>query len=741
MITSIRRSIAFCIWWISWLAAGYVYGQSAGWVMDDLAYALANPTNREQVMTAIQQFQTNTQVSMSVTSAFEQDVYHINSEQQRDQWLRQQAPGIAILLTLDKGTKAFRTCEIQVSPAVEVLLPVADCKQIRTGLMEFYFRNSPVPTDAYTEGLLAGIAAMEKKILENKEQEKNKLPDDVVAITYIDKEFAAGIDDDKLKIKYMVKKEYAGKLQAAKLEVYKAWAKKPCFVTTLETNEENEYQWDGKLSEKLDDYITYKDSPFTIKITVSEDEEFEKVGVAEEEAWVDKEADEFRLYKNYAEANIGGNRSWTSYQYYKNIRSQIEENIIAENPNLLLSDYDDNPLKYYTENVTNNEFLGRIIKVHKNYKLILEKIESKMGKPNGIDYKKYKDNVEYTINGFRIRFQNDVDKISNHSFGMAIDVDATYNPQLYQKELAFISLLSNYNMVWQKNGNDLSVEQMKNASINLKKLEVTDKLLDRMRLSLLAIDHYNELKNVYMYSDLVTGTLGKELDQYIKNFNSTYQRIYYLSNERHFFDDPLRYTKKEASDAKKEFYKNIPKKCQEMRKKLIEFKEKANPLYELFKNHYKYAFFLDKNFKEQYEHVENYLRATLSQAQNMVDILLDLEQLIASQKIPSCFSCEVREIDNGITYNELLAIDLHTFLSWIVNNNQNIYKTEKFDGFAKWIGTNKQQLIGLCQRGFFRIDNKFVYYFLDHKEVKWGGFFKDRNDWMHFEIDNKHRQF
>ncbi len=207
MITSMRRSIVFYICWISWLAGGHAYGQAAGWVMDDLAYALANPTNREQVMTAIRQFQTHTQVALSVTSAFAQDVYHIHNDQQRNEWLMQQELGITIFLTLDKSTKAFQKCQMQVSPAMEALLPTDDRRQKQSSLMEFYFRNSPVPTDAYTEGLLAGIAAMEKKILENREKEKSKFPDDVVAISHIDDEFAAGIDDDKLKIEYSIKKD------------------------------------------------------------------------------------------------------------------------------------------------------------------------------------------------------------------------------------------------------------------------------------------------------------------------------------------------------------------------------------------------------------------------------------------------------------------------------------------------------------------------------------------------------
>ncbi len=101
-----------------------------------------------------------------------QDPYSSLSQQQTQAWLHQQALGLSVVLTTDNRTKAFQKCEITVSPAVEALLPAADRQQIQADLMEYYFRSSMVPTDAYTEGLTAGLRAMWKKIAERRERGK-----------------------------------------------------------------------------------------------------------------------------------------------------------------------------------------------------------------------------------------------------------------------------------------------------------------------------------------------------------------------------------------------------------------------------------------------------------------------------------------------------------------------------------------------------------------------------------------
>ena len=297
-MTTMQKIIGYALWLLGCLGTFGAFAQGSRVPLDDLAYALEDTTNRREVRAAMQQFHANTQVGLAIATVFENGVYAAGGRQNATEWLHQQTHSITIFITLGERSKAFRQCDIRVSEAVEALLPLEDRQQIQTGLLEFYFRSSPIPTNAYTSGLLAGIAAMEKRILENKAAEKEKLPDDVVIITHVDEEFAAGIDDDKLKIEYAIKKEYVGKVKAAKLEVYKDLAKEPCFVTSLDTEEANTYLWDGKLSEKDGDYITYKDSPFTVKITVSEDEEFERAGSDEEETSVHPYVDEFRIYKS-----------------------------------------------------------------------------------------------------------------------------------------------------------------------------------------------------------------------------------------------------------------------------------------------------------------------------------------------------------------------------------------------------------------------------------------------------------
>ncbi len=364
-----KRIVMYGIFWLVSLGA---QAQEAGWVLNDLAYALESPANRQEVVLALQQFQKNTQVALLVSAEFEQGVYATDARNEAAVWLQKQTHGITVFITLAKDTKAFQKCEMQVSDAVKALLPAEDRQQIRTGLMEFYFRSSPIPTDAYTQGLLAGIEAMKKRILERKANEQEKLPDDVVAITHVDKEFAAGIDDDKLKIEYAIKEDYVGTLKAAKLEVYKDLAKEPCFVASLDIKEANTYLWDGKLSEEEGDYITYKDSPFTVKITVSEDEDFEKVGVVEEASFVEKFADEWRSYPEIAESvKVNRNdkltgKKLTKYQYYLKMRPRMYGKISFRKDALFMEEYDESPIKYLSENVKNAEFLNRKLSTGQN---------------------------------------------------------------------------------------------------------------------------------------------------------------------------------------------------------------------------------------------------------------------------------------------------------------------------------------------------------------------------------------
>ncbi len=151
---------------------------------------IENPEDREHVSAAMQQLQASTQVAIAVITVFEHDVYSTGSRAQSAQWLAQQQLGITIFLTAANHTKAFQKCELQVSPAVETLLSAQDRQQIQTDLMEYYFHSTPVPSDAYTAGLVAGIEAMQKRILEPEEPVPKAIQYQRPLTAYIDDNYA-----------------------------------------------------------------------------------------------------------------------------------------------------------------------------------------------------------------------------------------------------------------------------------------------------------------------------------------------------------------------------------------------------------------------------------------------------------------------------------------------------------------------------------------------------------------------
>ena len=132
-------------------------------VLDDLAFVIEQPFNREEVWSAMQQFHADTQVGVAITTVYQDDPYAILTRQSQADWLKR-ALGISLFITLDED-KAYQQCVMQVTPAVELLLPSEDREQIQKELMEHYFFSDLTPDDACAQGLLVGIAAMKERIL------------------------------------------------------------------------------------------------------------------------------------------------------------------------------------------------------------------------------------------------------------------------------------------------------------------------------------------------------------------------------------------------------------------------------------------------------------------------------------------------------------------------------------------------------------------------------------------------
>ena len=741
-----KRIVMYGIFWLVSLGA---QAQEADWVLNDLAYALESPANRQEVVLALQQFQESTQVGLLVSAEFEQGVYATDARQVAAIWLQGQTHGITVLITLTKDTKAFQKCEMQVSDAVEALLPAEDRQQIRTGLMEFYFRSSPIPTDAYTQGLLAGIEAIEKKILESRENEKEKLPDDVVTITHMDKEFAAGIDDDKLEIEYAIKEEFVGTLKAAKLEVYKDLAKEPCFVTTLDIEETNTYLWDGKLSEEDGDYITYKDSPFTVKITVSEDEKFEKVGFDTEETSVHAYIDEFRMYKNTAR-HIPGKTDAEKFESYKKLKAPLYSRITNNETNRILATLYSHPLKYLSDNVKEQEFLGRKVWVHKNYYPHLQDIQNALNK-NYDSY--YMNHSNYTFGGFSIRLQSGSSvKVSNHAFGMALDVDAAYNPQLYRRPLFLISLITNADLMVKS-----TPGEMKYMSEQFQRSEITSQKLQSMKVGFEVIDSYHEENDAVPIGDIIE--VYRQLNQLFRKVHDLRDRTIHLSNERNFIDNRVRYTTRQAEAVELEFYQTIPQKCTILKEEILEKWgiEKLKKFSEVLRNGYSPAMRLPILFPEVHEGLERDFVA-LDNFSKTIQTLDGIILATSSHQIRSDIANTIEQVSTLSTSESSIEVLLE-FINLTTKNYRNAFGPQlDFKELITWLENGKVYSFKsnsnlettaffeeLSQIGFMRMDVDFVNEFLSNNSfieediIDWGGYWTSKKDWMHLEYVENNR--
>ena len=175
-------------------AISLVQAQDNPVVLDDLVLVIEQPFNREEVWSAMQQFHTNTQVGIAITMVYQDDAYTASARKSQANWLKREL-GISLFITLDED-KAYQQCVMQVTPAVEMLLPLEDRQQIQKELMEHYFFSDLTADDACTQGLLVGIAAMQENILENKN--KAGASEELVAevLNYLHKKVSIWIDDN-----------------------------------------------------------------------------------------------------------------------------------------------------------------------------------------------------------------------------------------------------------------------------------------------------------------------------------------------------------------------------------------------------------------------------------------------------------------------------------------------------------------------------------------------------------------
>ena len=144
------------------------YAQDIPVVMDDIAFVLEQDANRKEVRSAMEDFYESTQTSLRIAAIFADDIYAPSVRAAFDSWLPNQEYGISILLLVNPTDKDFYECALQASSSMVAWLPTKDRQRIQQDIMEYYFRSTPIVTDAYSQGLLGGIRAMKECILVNK---------------------------------------------------------------------------------------------------------------------------------------------------------------------------------------------------------------------------------------------------------------------------------------------------------------------------------------------------------------------------------------------------------------------------------------------------------------------------------------------------------------------------------------------------------------------------------------------
>lgn len=729
-----QKIIRYSLWLISLLGTFGTYAQSTSTLLDDLAYALEDTTNRREVFTAMQAFHTHTQVGLAVATVYENGTYAASSQGDITQWLGQQTHGITIFITVSERTKAFQACQMRVSEAVEILLPLEDREQIQKGLLEFYFRNSPIPSNAYTSGLLAGIAAMQKKILENKANVKEKLPDEVVRITHVDEEFSAGIDNDKLKIEYAIQKEYVGKLKAAKLEVYR-YNGTLVYVKVIDIEESGEFEWDGKINHRVKDetFIRYDDSPFTVKITASSDEDFTDTFSAEKQSNVHPLVDEF--LDNYdITKHIEGTSIKGKFEYYQELKDPLFDKISGQRTDEeILRNFSDG-INYLGEKVKERTFLGRKVMIHENYWVYLQKIENNLNSKYNNKYVVHKD---YTMAGFNIRFQrNSLTKVSNHAFGMALDVNAVHNPMLKKDMLYFLQLLSNYKQL----NNPSTPEKLKSVHNTIIDQKYTGSSLDNIKQG---FEHLDTCSLVDENTQDLIKNIIKDFTSYNKEFHILMNRSIHLRNEIHFFNTK---TEKEKEAIKKELFTDIPKDTDKLLLSIknIYSKERRGVLQNLFREGYTKAFLLREHATKE----NNELLQILEKLQNLYGFEAAIKSLKEACTPPINNDYTYWTTDISITTPKIISKyeSVRMAIEMIEERKadyKEVFNESKFKKMLNLLNNRKDALLKLATDGFMNMDAEFAREFIDIRNIEgktvigWGGNWNSLKDYMHIEyIEN-----
>ncbi|GAA5042294.1 hypothetical protein GCM10011506_44360 [Marivirga lumbricoides] len=547
-----------------------------------------------------------------------------------------------------------------------------------------------------------------------------------------DTQFAAGIDDDKLKITYSIKTTDKYPLQFAKIEIYKNDSTL-AYVNSeiIEIGEDKTFEWDGKLNQgnNAGKYIRYDDKEFTIKVLASVASDFSTPFESTTSGRVHKYADEWNDASDDIKARIvikSAPGVTSKFEYYNLLRPQMVVKIAIENLD------ESGPLGYLDKNDTTFMFLGREINVHKNYQPIITDIENSIIQNNDFAY--YKNKVK-TIGSKTIRYMNHSPVVSDHSYGFALDIDYANNPQISKEQNLFLKIVTNTDF-WFKN---LSVTDMKNASNKFKKNINSASLTSIIEGFNFIKTYSNGEQAIFNTLSIIDGQIKIEGDPIYTDYISIFQRSSYLVND-------LWFKGKVTDEILTELREDIPMRCNSNIEKVDILIDKVSRYRNLLDYGYKKAYSMSINFNEEYVYLNNYLstvKVALEKYKKALNLIInEIEETKEDGYSPASFNisfdCQVVDNFDGSKINDF-TIFTDRINEILIHGKMGM----TFDSYVDWLNkpATKTGLTHLGNTGFFNIENKLVNYFLDSQKINWGGNWNTIRDWMHFQPIDTYLKF
>ncbi|MDX9799014.1 MAG: hypothetical protein RBT05_09175 [Bacteroidales bacterium] len=262
-------------------------------------------------------------------------------------------------------------------------------------------------------------------------------------------EFAPGVGN--LELKYNLSessKQIVEKYPNEDFKIHFAIADKKndiVYKLTEDANKEGTFIWNGYMNDNKSDSITYENGPYKLATTVT----LGNVGINK---WQDIKdfayelifSDSVRVISHSIDTSFniltGANLEWLANEdmqgYVINDENEKPFDAYKRVREIYMS-YEGvkeagDPFKYIAQNTKQVEFLGKDLKVHKEFAIVLETVKSTLKTKGVYDALKTKYASKY-VGTFAMRTVNDPngdDKVSEHGFAMAVDIYPKGNPQI-----------------------------------------------------------------------------------------------------------------------------------------------------------------------------------------------------------------------------------------------------------------------------------------------------------------------